>query len=237
MDIWEIIRREGLEKLGRYYSKYRAIVINSHPDDLNTGNLLVEIPKVQGGMRVIARSGNIQGGPGFGIKPFLPQAGEIVWIEFEYGNPTQAVWHPHTWANGECPKELQDGSSKNVCGIVTPKGHKLFLEESSNGDVLHLSFGENFTLEVTQNGLTLDQGDSHIEISSDQVAVSSSKELKLDSGKVTLNQGSQGLININVLKQFIQAVSADLVTAKSGTQVAQFIATQMVNLEDTKVVH
>lgn len=79
----EAIRIWGLEKLGRYYSHYRAIVLNSQPDDLNTGNILVQIPRVQGGMKIVARAKTFAGGPGFGRKYFTPQPGEIVWVEFE----------------------------------------------------------------------------------------------------------------------------------------------------------
>lgn len=246
MDIWEILRREGFEKLGRWYSQYRAVVLDNLPDDKNTGNILVEVPKVQGGMKLIARAGSLQGGPGFGVKSFLPKKGEIVWVEFEYGNPTQAVWHPHTWAQDECPEELRDTASKSTCGIVTPKGHKLYLEEKEDGDALHLVFGENFTLEIDQNGLTLNQGDTQVKISDDTLYISSNKEvdvtvgqsnINVSSSKITLNGGSRGLVDIRVLQQFITAVQADLVTAKSGTQVAQFIATQLPNLEDLKVLH
>ena len=245
IDVWEILRKEGFEKLGRWYSQYRAVVLDNLPDDKNTGNILVEVPKVQGGMKLIARAGSLQGGPGFGVKSFLPKKGEIVWVEFEYGNPTQAIWHPHTWAHGECPEELRDTDSKSTCGIVTPKGHKLYLEEKEDGDALHLIFGEKFTLEIDQNGLTLNQGDTQVKIS-DDISISSNKEvdvtvgqsnINVSSSKITLNKGTRGLIDIRVLQQFITAVQADLIAAKSGTQVTQFIATQLPSLEDTKVLH
>ena len=48
INVLEQLRIYGMEKLGRYYSQYRAIVLDPKPDDLNTGNIKVHIPRVQG---------------------------------------------------------------------------------------------------------------------------------------------------------------------------------------------
>ena len=69
---FEVLRIWGLEKLGRYYSQYRAIVVDSQPDDKNIGNIMVHIPRVQGGMKIVARSKASIGGPGYGKRFFLP---------------------------------------------------------------------------------------------------------------------------------------------------------------------
>lgn len=199
----EAIRIYGLEKLGRYYSRYRALVLESTPDDEGTGNILVHIPRVQGGMRIVARAKAFAGGSGYGCKNFTPQPGEIVWVEFENGNPTQPVWEYHTWANGECPEELKD---PHTCGLVTPNGNKVVITESEDND----------TLEVVINDTSI----------------------KMSGDKITINGGdNKGLVNIDVLRDFIDAVSKDLLVAKSGTNVAQWMASGLPKLEDTKIVH
>lgn len=203
MNPLEAIRIYGLEKLGRYYSKYRAIVLDSKPDEENIGNILVQIPRVQGGMKIKARAKAFSGGSGFGYKGFTPQPGEIVWVEFENGNPTKPLWDYHTWAKGECPEELQ---GIKTCGLVTPNGNKVIITEGEDKDIL----------EVTIN-------DTNIKISGDTI---------------TINGGNnKGLVNIDVLRDFIDAVSKDLLVAKSGTNVAQWMASGLPNLEDTKVTH
>ena len=199
----EAIRIYGLEKLGRYYSKYRALVLDSQPDEDGTGNILVQIPRVQGGMKIVARAKAFAGGSGFGRKYFTPQPGEIVWVEFENGNPTKPLWDYHTWAQGECPEELQ---GIHTCGLVTPNGNKVVITEGEDKDVLEIAIN-----------------DTNIKISGDTI---------------TINGGEKkGLVNIDVLRDFIDAVSKDLLVAKSGTNVAQWMASGLPQLEDTKVLH
>lgn len=203
MNPLEAIRIYGLEKLGRYYSKYRALVVDSQPDDKNTGNILVQIPRVQGGMKIVARAKAFAGGPGFGHKYFTPQPGEVVWVEFENGNPTKPLWDYHTWGETECPEELQD---THTCGLVTPNGNKIVITEGKDKD----------TLEVIINDTSL----------------------KMTGDTISINGGNnKGLVNIEVLRDFIEAVSKDLLVAKSGTNVAQWMASGLPKLEDNKVTH
>ena len=199
----EAIRVWGLEKLGRYYSRYRAIVIDSQPDDLNTGNILVHIPRVQGGMKIVARSKSFVGGPGYGSRFFTPHAGEIVWVEFENGNPTKPLWDYHTWAENECPEELK---GIKTCGLVTPNGNRVIITESEDKD----------SLEVVINDTSI----------------------KMVGDTITINGGNnKGLINIDVFRDFVDAVSKDLLVAKSGTYTSKWMATGLPKLEDTKVLH
>lgn len=199
----EAIRTWGLEKLGRYYSSYRAIVIDSQPDDLHTGNILVHIPRVQGGMKIVARAKSFTGGPGFGRKYFTPQPGEIVWVEFENGNPTKPLWNYHTWGIDECPEELQ---GIHTAGLVTPNGNRVVITEREDKD----------TLEVVINDTSI----------------------KIEGDTITINGGkNKGLINIDEFRSFVDAVSKDLLIARSGTNVSQWMATSLPKIEDTKVLH
>lgn len=201
----EAIRIWGLEKLGRYYSSYRALVIDSHPDDDNIGNIIVQLPgRVQGGMKIKARAKQFRGGPGFGAKYFTPQPGEVVWVEFENGNPTKPLWSYHTWAQDECPEDLKD---IHTCGIVTPNGNKVLIEESEDGD----------SMSVTING---------------------GSSIRVEKDKITFNKGdNKGMVNIDQLRSFIDAVSKDLLAAKSGTNVASWMASDLPKLEDTSITH
>lgn len=199
----EAIRLWGLEKLGRYYSQYRAMVLDPHPDDSDTGNILVHIPRVQGGMKIVARSKSFIGGPGYGCRYFLPHVGEIVWVEFEGGNPTKPLWSFHTWGQNECPDDLK---GRNVCGLVTPNGNRVIITEGEEKD----------TLEVQINNTSL----------------------KLEGDTITFNGGNhKGIINVDKFRSFVDAVSKDLLIAKSGTYVSQWMATDLPEIEDTKVLH
>ena len=219
----EAIRIWGLEKLGRYYSSYRAFVLDPKPDDKNIGNILVHIPRVQGGIKIIARAKSFYGGPGFGYKYFQPHRGEIVWIEFENGNPSKPLWSYHTWAEEECPEELRD---INTAGLVTANGNKILIEETNDGSTIKVSINEGSTFMLKDNTVTIE---------AEKVSVDTTKA---ENGIILFNQGKKGgVVNISALRDLITAIQTDLAVAGSGTQVASFITTHLVDLVDTKVKH
>lgn len=201
----EILHTQGMEALGRYYGTYRAVVLNND-DNTHTGKILIHIPMVQSGIKVWALPKSIGGGLGYGFKYLTPQKGEIVWVEFEYGDPARPLWSYHPWALGEMPDELK---SKNVVGIVTPKGHQLILDE--DGDTLTIKLEEGSTIKLEKDRITL----------------------RGSSGEPE----NKGLVNVEPLRKFIEAVAKDLMVAGSGANVAQWMVDGMLNLEDTKVIH
>lgn len=125
--ISQIIQEYGIEHLGRFYGTYRGIVI-SNTDDDNTETLKVTIPAIYDGLTTIARPKGQEGGPNTGFKYLTPKPGQIVLVEFEYGDPLRALWTYHGWATEERPEELD----KDTLGIVTPNGNKVYLKEQDN---------------------------------------------------------------------------------------------------------
>lgn len=157
-----IIQENGLEYLGRYYSTYRAIVINNN-DELNMNRVHVYIPSVQNGIKIWAlpKSTTI-GGCFHGLKLTTPLVGEVVYIEFEGGDPLRPLWSYHGWATGETPNDLKDNNS---IGLVTPEGNKIFIKDidgelyiQTNSKV-NISILEGPSLKMTQKGFTFNFGD------------------------------------------------------------------------------
>lgn len=157
-----IIQENGLEYLGRYYSTYRAIVINNN-DELNMNRVHVYIPSVQNGIKIWAlpKSTTI-GGCFHGLKLTTPLVGEVVYIEFEGGDPLRPLWSYHGWATGETPDDLKDNNS---IGLVTPEGNKIFIKDidgefyiQTNSKV-NISILEGPSLKMTQKGFTFNFGD------------------------------------------------------------------------------
>ena len=73
------ITEQGLESLGRYYSVYRAMVVNNtDPDHMN--RIKVAIPEVMGGIVLWAYSKGQHGSTGSGFKMMAPKNGDIVYI-------------------------------------------------------------------------------------------------------------------------------------------------------------
>ena len=158
-----IIQENGLEYLGRYYSTYRAIVINNN-DELNMNRVHVYIPSVQNGIKIWAlpKSTTI-GGCFHGLKLTTPLVGEVVYIEFECGDPLRPLWSYHGWATGETPDDLKDNNS---IGLVTPEGNKIYIKDidgelyiQTNSKV-NISILEGPSLKMTQKGFTFNFGDN-----------------------------------------------------------------------------
>lgn len=99
--------------------------------------------------------------------------------------------------------------SPNVIGLVTPKGHQIILDEENDTFFLKLEGGASLKIEKNKITLVGQDGESQ----------------------------NKGLVNIEPLKGFIQAVAKDLMVLGSGVNVSQWMAQDMLNLEDTKVIH
>lgn len=157
-----IIQENGLEYLGRYYSTYRAIVINNN-DELNMNRVHVYIPSVQNGIKIWAlpKSTTI-GGCFHGLKLTTPLVGEVVYIEFEGGDPLRPLWSYHGWATGETPDDLKDNNS---IGLVTPEGNKIYIKDIDGelyiqtNSKINISILEGPSLKMTQKGFTFNFGD------------------------------------------------------------------------------
>lgn len=207
-DVITIIQEKGVEFLGRYYSKYRGIVVdNQDPDNIQT--LKVYLPSVHNGVYVKAIPSNQQGGLDYGVKLLTPRVGEIVYIEFEGGNPLKALWSYHGWAVKEVPSELKE---PNTLGIVTPKGNKIILKEDE--DILTISIAEDkcniildkdqilikrgldTSLIITDKGFTVEKGEYSLKKTLDDLLTAIQKLT------VTTNVGPSGVpINIADFKK------------------------------------
>lgn len=160
--IAEIIQKYGVEYIGRFYSTYRAIVVDN-VDDTNMNKLSLYIPSIQGGINVVALPKLVGlGGVNYGFKLITPHIGEVVYVEFEGGDPLKPLWSPHGWANGEIPDDLKGNDS---IGLVTPAGNKIFIKDI-NGELyiqtntqINISVVEGPSIKMTQKGFTFNFGD------------------------------------------------------------------------------
>lgn len=120
---------KGLEGFGRYYSSYRAIVAsNEDPDNLNRLQLI--IPEI-GGSEIFeqwAFPKHCFGGKDYGIQ-VLPKRGDIVWVEFERGNPSVPIWMHGYFADGEKP-EGEDYRDPNSYWFKSPGGITLMVNDT-----------------------------------------------------------------------------------------------------------
>jgi hypothetical protein len=188
----DMIQENGLEHLGRFYSRYRGIVMdNQDPEDKD--KLLVYLPQID--IRIWARSAGTIGGYLWGYKLNTPKPGEMVWVEFEKGNITSPVWHYHTWTIGQKPSELEGA---DTIGIVTPSGHKFILQDQDG--ILKINLKDGLAIEVDSDNLKVNFGDTSLE--------SDGTDIKINGGD------NKGVIKISDLTEKLNQLINELNSLK-----------------------
>lgn len=201
----KIIQDRGVEAIGRFYSRYRGIVVNNNDPD-NLQRLEVIIPNLHaGGIKVWARSASHQGGVNYGMKYFTPLPGEVVWVEFEKGNPMKAIWSYHGWAKVEVPEELK---SNTVAGLISPNGNKVILNDTDG--VLSIQVEKKISILTEEEGESISLGipeKCSISLTGDQIEIIKGEStITLSDDGITLKKGGSNLKK--TLEDLISAVSS-----------------------------
>ena len=180
MDIAQTIVEKGIEGIGRFYSIYKAYVVDN--DDPQCQNRLKVSCFIHGGLNLWALPKGQHGSLDNGFKYFAPKIGDVVWISFEQGDPSKPVWEYYGWASGEMPMDLD---SPNRAGIVTPNGTTIILDDDTG----------NLDIYV--------QGKVNI-YSKDDINIGSARTVNLNGG----NNG--GVINIVELTEKLNKLVSEL---------------------------
>lgn len=186
----DLIIREGLESLRKYYSIYRGVVVDNNDTEKRMNRLKVTIPDVMGGITLWALPKGQHGSQNDGFKYLAPKVGDIVWITFEYGDPTKPVWEYHGWGLNQINPLL---ISPNRMGFVTPEGNILIIDD------------EDGTLNINFNG--------DINISTKgSVMINSAQDIMIRSqDSVMVNDGSnQGVVKIKELTEKLNKTIQEL---------------------------
>lgn len=189
MDTARIITEEGLERYQRYYSIYRGIVVDNK-DELHCNRLKVIVPDVMSGVCNWAYPKGQHGSIQSGFKFLSPKIGDVVWVTFEYGNPSKPVWEYHGWSEAQIPNVLDD---PNKMGIVTPNGN-LILIEDDEGVINIYAQG---TIQVTAK-------EGVVVYSKDIVNIQADQSIILNDGK------NQGLIKVKELTERLNQTIQEL---------------------------
>lgn len=141
---------EGLEKFGRYYSSYRAFVVDNE-DPKGWGRVRLQIPGIADNeMDYWAWPKNQFSGRGFGCK-ITPPKGTLVWAEFEQGDPNKPLFsHGHFGEPDELPKELH---SPNIFWFRAPKGSLVEIDDDKE-EIRVTDFFEN-KIVLNKNGVSI----------------------------------------------------------------------------------
>lgn len=191
----KLLTEEGTEGLGRYYSVYRGIVVNNVDDEKHMNRIKVCCPEVMNGSISWAYPKGQHGSINNGFKYLAPKIGDIVFVTFEFGDPTKPLWEYHGWALDQIPSPL-DGPNK--MGLITPEGNVIILDDD-NGH-LNLYLNGDITVSSKSNIIVQSEGD---------VAIGASDTVILNSGE------NRGVINIIELTERMNNLVKELETLRS----------------------
>jgi hypothetical protein len=145
----ELVERLAQRQSQLFYGKYRGTVLdNDDPDKL--ARLMVQVPAVMGETPVGWALPSLPfAGPGHG-QVMLPEAGAMVWVEFEAGNPDFPIWSGCFFTNGQRPSPDANGARL----IASVNGHKILLDDDGDTVLIQHSGGAKVELALTE--LTLE---------------------------------------------------------------------------------
>lgn len=152
----ELISHLVEEVQHRFYGKYRGRV-SDNSDPLNRGRIRVKVPEVLG---------DVESGWCVPCVPYagtdkgwfvIPETDDVVWVEFEAGDPSRPIWVGSWYGDGDIPND-PDGSQ------ATPQT-KIF---------------------KSKNGLIIDLDDSATEIKISDNSASNFINIKVNEGKIVI---------------------------------------------------
>lgn len=199
----ETLQEYGLEGINRWYSSYRAIVLdNQDPDDRN--RLKVSIPQFSNQSTMWAFPKGQHGSENSGFKLLPPLKGDIVWVEFEFGDPLKPVWTYHGWGRGQVPEELKG----NKAGIVTPSGLIIVIDDDEGTLNINFTDVEN---EDKYTKLSINRGNLSIDTSVD-ITIKSKATIILNEGEEGIPISSSLVDRLNILEGRVNDIATLLET-------------------------
>lgn len=168
--LFKDIALHGLEKMGLFYSKYRGFVYRRDDPD-GYSRLMLYVPDVFGDMvldKWVWPANNFSG-PGYGAQA-IPQVNDVVWVEFELGNPKKPIWSYGHFGKGEKPEDLKD---PNLYWFRTPNGLQLLMDDNSL--ITKITTPNGFSIEINEETETI------------QILTAENYQIKMDADGIHLD--------------------------------------------------
>jgi len=141
---------------GRYFGKYRGVVVKVGEDDRKLIRITTRVPVILGdqelGWALPSDGGGLRNG-----RVWAPSPNDFVWIEFEEGDPSRPIWSHGPWGNRDnesmLPKHARgeteeiDEKIRNV-GIINPS---TFAGEYPNVKIMRSVSGHLLEFDDTEN--------------------------------------------------------------------------------------
>lgn len=135
----------------KFFGKYRGLVTDNS-DPTNRGRVKVRVPAVLHELEVWAMPCLPYAGNNVGVYT-IPEPGAGVWVEFEGGDPSYAIWTGGFWADNELPKDEQSTEASPSLRIIrSEKGLMISFNDESEKITLSDSNGSNIMTIAVQEG-------------------------------------------------------------------------------------
>ncbi|MBA2497652.1 MAG: hypothetical protein H0V33_11285, partial [Acidimicrobiia bacterium] len=131
--------------IGKWYGKYLGIVkVNERDEKL--GWLDVEVPSLFPSPQTVCARPCLPPG-----HFWVPPVGAKVWVEFEGGNPSSALWVGVFYGDGDVPAEgAKNPPSSRV--VHTPSGHVVEFADEDGKQRIVIRHAENAFIAIDENG-------------------------------------------------------------------------------------
>ncbi len=135
----------------RFFGKYRGLV-RDNDDPTHRGRVKVQVPAVLSDLEVWAMPCLPMAGSNIGVYT-IPEPGSGVWIEFEGGDPSYAIWTGGFWADGELPQNEQGTEATPSLRMIRSKtGLMITFDDNAEKLTLSDSDGSNIMTFEVQSG-------------------------------------------------------------------------------------
>lgn len=160
----ELITRLVEEVQHRFYGKYRGTVTDN-ADPNNRGRIRAKVPEVLGDVdsgwcnACVPYAGSDKGWF------VIPEVGDVVWIEFEAGDPSRPVWVGSWFGDGDLPNDPA-GSQATTQTKIFKSASGLIIDLDDNASEIKISDanGSNLIDIQVNNGKIIIQASANVTV-------------------------------------------------------------------------
>lgn len=128
----------------QFFGKYRAIVTkNNDPEKM--GRIKVRCPKVLGEYESAWCTPCVPSAFNDGGLFYVPNNGEVVWVEFEEGNPSKPIWVGSWWIPNRTPLQNSNNVEEKVM-FVSRNQHIIEVDDKNNTIIIKMKDGSRIKL-------------------------------------------------------------------------------------------
>lgn len=130
--------------MSKFYGKYRAIVVdNKDPEKM--GRVRVRCPKIFGEYTSGWCTPCVPCAFNDGGLFYVPSVNEVVWVEFEEGNPSKPIWVGGWWIPNRTPMQNSNKVEDKIM-LITRKQHIIEIDDKNNTIIVKMKDGSMIKL-------------------------------------------------------------------------------------------